>query len=56
MQFREQLLAFSPEFVFFCILPKNIRIKIQRPIIWPVISYGFETWCVILREEPRPRV
>jgi len=32
----------------FCLLPKNIKINIQRTIIFPVILYGCETWSLIL--------
>jgi hypothetical protein len=35
---------------------KNIKIKIYRIIILPVVLYGCETWSVSLREERRPRV
>jgi hypothetical protein len=35
---------------------QNIRIKVYRIIILPFISYGFETWCLILRKEHRMRV
>jgi hypothetical protein len=37
-------------------LSKNIKIKIQRTIILPVVLYGCETWSIILREERRLRV
>jgi len=43
----------------FCLLvcyPKNIKIKIYRTIIFPVVLYGCETWPVTLREERRLRV
>jgi hypothetical protein len=35
---------------------QNIKIKIYRNIILPVILYGCETWSVTLREEHRLRV
>ena len=35
------------------LLSKNIKIKIHRNIILPVILYGCETWSLILREECR---
>ena len=38
------------------LLPKNIKIKIYRTIILPVVSYGCETWSLTLREERRLRV
>ena len=31
------------------LLPKNIKIKIQRTIILPVVLYGCETWSPTLR-------
>jgi hypothetical protein len=38
------------------LLPKNIKIRIYRTIILPVILYGCETWALTLREEHRLRV
>ena len=32
---------------------KNLKIKIYRTIILPVVLYGCETWSLILREECR---
>ena len=37
----------------FFLLPKNLKIKIYRTIIRPVVWYGCETWSLTLREEPR---
>jgi hypothetical protein len=37
-------------------LSKNLKIKINRTIILPVVLYGCETWSLILREECRLRV
>ena len=37
-------------------LSKNIKIKIYRTIILPVVLYGCETWSLTLKEERRPRV
>jgi hypothetical protein len=37
-------------------LLKNVKIKIYRSIISPVVMYGCETWSLILREEFRLRV
>ena len=39
-----------------CLLPKNLKIKIRRNIILPVVLYGCETWSLTLREERRLRV
>ena len=38
------------------LLPKNLKIKIYRTIILPVVLYGCETWSLTLREECRLRV
>ena len=38
------------------LLSKNLKIKIYRNIILPVVLYGCETWSVTLREERRLRV
>ena len=35
---------------------KNLKIKIYRTIIFPVVLYGCETWSLTLREERRLRV
>ena len=37
-------------------LSKNIKIKIYRIIILPVVLYGCESWSLTLREERRLRV
>ena len=37
-------------------LSKNLKIKIYRPIILPVVLYGGETWSLTLREERKLRV
>ena len=37
-------------------LYKNLKIKIYRIIILPVVLYGCETWSLTLREERRLRV
>ena len=35
---------------------KNIKIKIYRTIILPLVLYGCETWSLTLKEERRLRV
>jgi hypothetical protein len=42
----------------FCLLisSKNLKIKIYKTVILPVVLYGCETWSVTLREEHRLRV
>jgi hypothetical protein len=37
-------------------LPRNLKIKIYKNIIIPVVLYGGETWSFTLREEQRLRV
>jgi hypothetical protein len=37
-------------------MTKNVKIRIYRTIILPVVLYGGETWSLILREEQRLRV
>ena len=37
-------------------LSKNVKIKIYRTIILPVVLYGYKTWPLTLREERRLRV
>jgi hypothetical protein len=38
------------------LLSKNIKIRIHKTIILPVVLYGCETWSLTLREEHRLRV
>jgi len=38
------------------LLSKNLKIKIYRTIILPVVLYGCETWSLSLREERRLRL
>jgi len=63
--FRKKLRAFKSRNAFYqsvqdllstSLLPKNLKIKVYRIIILPAVLYGCETWSVILKEEPRPRV
>ena len=37
-------------------LSKNLKIKIYRTIILPVVLYGCESWSLTFREERRQRV
>jgi hypothetical protein len=39
-----------------CLISKNLKIKIYRTVILPVVLYGCETWSLILGEEQRLRV
>jgi hypothetical protein len=38
------------------LLPKNLKIRIYKTIILPVVLHGCETWSLTLREEHRLRV
>ena len=38
------------------LLSKNLKIKIYRNIILPLVLYGCETWSLTLREERKMRV
>ena len=40
----------------FRLLSKNLKIKIYRTIILPVVLYGCEAWSLTLREERKLRV
>jgi hypothetical protein len=39
-----------------CLLSRNVKVKIYKTIILPVVLYGCETWSLTLREEHRLRV
>jgi hypothetical protein len=45
------LLPFSTEPSFFCLLSKNVKIRIYKTTILPVVLYGCKTWSLTLREE-----
>ena len=38
------------------LISKNLKIKIYKTIILPVVLYGCETWSLTLREESRLRI
>jgi hypothetical protein len=38
------------------LLSRNLKVKIYKTIILPVVMYGCETWSLTLREEHRLRV
>jgi hypothetical protein len=38
------------------LLSRNVKVKIHKTIILPVVLYGCETWSLTLREEHRLRV
>jgi hypothetical protein len=39
-----------------CLPSKNLKIRIHRTIILPVVLYGSKTWSLTLREEHKLRV
>jgi len=49
------LLSFGAEILYSSLLSKNLKIKICRTIILPIVLYGCETWSLTLREERRLR-
>jgi hypothetical protein len=55
-KFRECLLPFASETLSSRLLSRNIKVKIYKTIILPVVLYGCETWYLTLREEHRLRV
>jgi hypothetical protein len=50
------LLLLSPKPFVFPSHIKNLKIKIYKTVILPVVLYGCETWSLTLREEHRLRV
>jgi hypothetical protein len=38
------------------LLSRNVKVKIYKIIILPVVLYGYETWSLTLKEERRLRV
>jgi hypothetical protein len=50
------LLPFGPEPLSSCLLSRNLKTRIYKTIILPVVLYGCETWSLALREEHRLRV
>jgi hypothetical protein len=49
-------LLFHPSFHSSRLLSRNIKVKIYKTIILPVVLYRCETWSLILRDEHRLRV
>jgi hypothetical protein len=50
------LLSFSPKYFVFPSHIKNLKTKIYKTVILPVVLYGCKTWSLTLREEHRLRV
>jgi hypothetical protein len=42
--------------ITFCLLSKNVKVRIYKTIILPVVLYGCETWSLTVREEHKLRV
>jgi hypothetical protein len=47
------LLPFSPKTSVFPSVIKNVKMRIYKTKILPVVLYGYETWSLTLREEHR---
>jgi hypothetical protein len=45
-----------PNLLSSCLIPENLKIKIYKTVILPVMLYGCETWSLTLKEEHRLRV
>jgi hypothetical protein len=45
------LLPFGPELSVFLVAVENLKIRIYKTVILPVILYGCETWSLTLRKE-----
>jgi hypothetical protein len=43
-------------FMLWCLIKQNLKIKIYKTVILPVVLYGCETWSLTLREEHKLRV
>ena len=50
------MLLFGAESFVLQVAIKNLKIKLYRTIILPVVLYGCETWSLTLMEERRLRV
>jgi hypothetical protein len=56
LKFMECLLPFGSESFFSCLPFRNVKVKIYKTIILPVVLYGHQTWSLTLTEEHRLRV
>jgi hypothetical protein len=56
IEFWECLLSFDSESLSSRLLSKNLKIRIYKTIILPVVLYGCETWSLTVSEEHRLRV
>jgi hypothetical protein len=53
---QEEILVMHTTILSSCLLSKDVKIRIYKTIILPVVLCGCETWSVTLREEHRLRV
>jgi hypothetical protein len=51
--FNHLFLPFGSESFVFSRLSRNVKVKIYKTIILPVVLYGCETWSLTLMEEHR---
>jgi hypothetical protein len=42
--------------ILFCFLFKNVKIKVYKTMILPVVLYGYKIWSLALSKEHRLRV
>ena len=56
IEVRECLLVFGAESFIFQFVINNLKIKISRTIILPVVLYGRETWSLTLRKKRSVKV
>jgi len=52
----KELVVVQVKIILIAVISKNLKIKIYRIIILPVVLYVCETWSVTLRQERRLRV
>jgi hypothetical protein len=55
-KFGELLLPFGSSILSSRLLSRNVKVKIYKTIIIPIVLYGCENWYLTLREEHRLRV
>jgi hypothetical protein len=45
------MLPFGPERFVLSLAVRNVKVRIYKTIVLPLVLYGCETWSVTLREE-----
>jgi hypothetical protein len=50
------MLPFGPETFVLSPAVKNVKVRIYKTIILPVVLYGCQTWSLTVREEHKLRV